>query len=177
MKTNLAIEQFPDSNLPLYVELDEVPVAQINLPEIFSKDIQSFQQVDPITEQLAEESNKNIILWEDYELDSRVKETELKWWHGTVVEVQEDHFFANLQDLSGLNSNVEFDKSIVDPIEIKSLLVGTMFTYSISIIDKPTGRVHNTRFSLSATRTWRSTLEEKAIKMSEDVFPHRLLNL
>ena len=126
-----------------------------------------YEQAQTIFEEKIKEFSKMI----------RMKETELEWWLGKVTELRNDSFIAVLEDLSGKTNIVEFDKNEIDPRDEDLLLLGAKFTYSISSLDKPTGREYITRLAFSARRTWLKEYASKAKDLADEVLPEDLLNL
>jgi len=120
--------------------------------------------------------------WQPYSLfpgahPSSKKECELGWWLGKVIEIHDDYFVASVEDKNGKKGISEFEKNVVSQNEMHNLVLGAIFTYSISFIDQPTGRRYNSRFSLSAQRKWLESYKGEAEKLAEAVFPKRLLDL
>jgi hypothetical protein len=120
---------------------------------------------------------ENVVIFQNWHRESRMKETELEWWLGKVTELRNDSFIAVLEDLSGKTNIVEFDKNEIDPRDEDLLLLGAKFTYSISSLDKPTGREYITRLAFSARRTWLKEYVSKAKDLADEVLPEDLLNL
>lgn len=120
---------------------------------------------------------ENVVIFQNCHRESRMKETELEWWLGKVTELRNDSFISVLEDLSGKTNLVEFNKNEIDPRDEDLLFIGAKFTYSISSLDKPTGREYITRLAFSARRTWLKEYVSKAKDLADEVLPENLLNL
>ena len=64
-------------------------------------DIVDYMSVSNKTPLEAKPSLDKNVIFQDYELDFTVKEKEIAWWIGRVVEIEEDFFTAKLEDLAG----------------------------------------------------------------------------
>jgi hypothetical protein len=123
------------------------------------------------------DGTENVVIFENWYRESRMKETELEWWLGKVTELRNDSFIGVLEDLSGKTNIVEFDKNEIDPRDEDLLFIGAKFTYCISSLDKPTGREYITRLAFSARRIWLKEYVSKAKDLADEVLPEDLLNL
>lgn len=178
MASTTLARNYKDQRFETIDQLDELVVAQESVTDAYSKSMEQIQQtIQPTLAQQESIETIKILGWYDAARETRVRETELQWWYGKVTEVFDDNFSASVHELNGRMSLVTYDKSLVDPNEIDMLSVGNVFTYAISMIDKPTGREYSTRLSLSSKKTWHKEDEEKASVIAEDIFPERLLNL
>jgi len=133
----------------------------------------SSQDVDSQTELDFREKKQNRVVFINKKQEVQTKERELEWWIGKVIEIHEDYFVASMEDLSGKINIVEFEK----PDDTESLFIDSIFTYSISILDKPDGRIYKTTLSFSSRRRWLKEYDEKAKQLAERHFPEKLLDL
>ncbi|MHB8109991.1 MAG: hypothetical protein ACYDHW_08160 [Syntrophorhabdaceae bacterium] len=109
--------------------------------------------------------------------ESSVVEKELGWWLGKVTEIHDDHFVALLEDNNQQESTAEFEMALLDSYNKNKLTIGSRFTYSISILDAPTGRRYSIKLSLSAKRQWLENYRDDFDQYAEKLFPERLINL
>jgi hypothetical protein len=107
---------------------------------------------------------------------SQEKARQVGWWLGRVEHVYEDHFTAVLEDLNGRTSVAEFDKEEITPSELGLLVPNTRFSYTVTLVDKPSGREYVSKLSLSGPAIWTQRDSERAQASYEKIFPEELLD-
>jgi hypothetical protein len=104
------------------------------------------------------------------------KEEQVGWWYGRVVDVFEDYFTAVLEDLKGVTSRTEFDKTELAPSDLNLLAPDTKLSYTVTRVDKRSGREYVSKLSLSGEPIWTERDSKRAIKLHEEIFPKELLD-
>ena len=126
-------------------------------------------QTTPISDKVTHFTN--------FDRGNKIKEKEVGWWIGNVTAIREETFDAVMEELHGQVSVVEFEKELMDPYDQDLLFVNSIFTYAISLIDKPDGREYKTKFAFSSRRKWLEEYEIKAKSLTDEYFPDSLLSL
>lgn len=106
------------------------------------------------------------------------KEKELQWWYGTITEVLETSFFAQLKDIEGRLNIVEFDISIVPENSRDRILTGASLTYKISSRESRFGGLeYITKINISKKQSWNPKYEKHVQNILDQYLPKDLLNL
>jgi len=107
---------------------------------------------------------------------SDTKERQVGWWIGHVENVYEDYFTAVLEDLHGRVNIAEFDKEEITPSELTLLVPNARFTFTITQVDKHSGREYVSKTSFSGPAIWTEKDIEKAKDAYNEIFPEELFN-
>jgi hypothetical protein len=91
-----------------------------------------------------------------------VFEAILEWWIGEVKEIGDNYFFANLRDMHGKKSIVEFYREVLSDEDWKLLVRGTEFAFYVSRIDRADGRRYVEKLEISTPYIWKQDDEERA---------------
>jgi len=105
-----------------------------------------------------------------------VKQKQVGWWIGRIESVHKDHFTAVLEDMKGITSVADFDKEELAPSDQNLLFPNTRFSYSVTQVDKRSGREYITKLSISGPAIWTENDAKKANEYREKVFPEELLD-
>lgn len=109
-----------------------------------------------------------------YASDERARQ--VGWWIGHVESVYDDYFTATLEDLQGRISVAEFDKEELTPTELSLLVPNCRFTFSVTQVDKHSGREYVSKISLSGQPVWTEIDDEKFKESYEKIFPEELFD-
>lgn len=107
-------------------------------------------------------------------VEFREKKDEAKqvgWWLGKVGEIHEDYFEATLEDEHGRISIAEFSKEEISPRDLNLLAPDVRFSYTVTRIDKRTGREYVSKISLSGSAIWTERDSKMARESFEELFP------
>lgn len=104
----------------------------------------------------------------------REKAKQVGWWVGRVEEVYEDYFAASLEDSHGRISVAEFSKEEITPSDLNLLAPNVRFSYTVTRMDRRSGREYVTKISLSGPAIWTKRDSEKAKESYEKLFPEEL---
>ena len=102
------------------------------------------------------------------------KAKQVGWWLGRVEEVYEDYFTASLEDLHGRISAAEFSKEEITPSDLNLLAPNVRFSYTVTQMDRRSGREYVSKLSLSGPAIWTKKDFEKAKESYEKLFPEEL---
>ena len=102
------------------------------------------------------------------------KAKQVGWWLGRVEEVYEDYFTASLEDLHGRISVAEFSKEEITPLDLNLLAPNVRFSYTVTRMDRRSGREYVSKISLSGPAIWTKKDFEKAKESYEKLFPEEL---
>ena len=102
------------------------------------------------------------------------KAKQVGWWLGRVGEVYEDYFIASLEDLHGRISAAEFSKEEITPFDLDLLAPNVRFSYTVTRMDRRSGREYVSKISLSGPAIWTKKDFEKAKESYEKFFPEEL---
>jgi len=102
------------------------------------------------------------------------KARQIGWWLGRVEEVYEDYFTASLEDLHGRISVAEFSNEEITPSELNLLAPNVRFSYTVTQMDRRSGREYVSKISLSGPAVWTKKDSEKAKESYEKLFPEEL---
>jgi len=106
------------------------------------------------------------------------KEKELQWWLGTILEVYDDSFTANLEDLEGRMNIVEFDKTIVPKNSLDNIQLDSRFTYSVRSRESDMGGIeYLTKINIFTKRNWHQKYEAHIQEVIDKILPDSLLDL
>ena len=107
---------------------------------------------------------------------SQEKATQVGWWLGRVEHVYEDYFTAILEDLKGRTSVAEFDKEEITPSDLNLLLPTARFSFTVTQVDRRSGREYVSKISLSGPAIWTERDSERAQESYEKIFPEKLFD-
>lgn len=107
---------------------------------------------------------------------SEEKAKQVGWWIGRVECVYEDYFTAVLEDLKGRTSVAEFDKEEMTPSDLNLLVPNARFSFTVTQVDKRSGREYVSKISLSGPAIWTERDSERARESYEKIFPQELLD-
>lgn len=102
------------------------------------------------------------------------KAKQVGWWLGRVEEVYEDYFTASLEDLHGRISAAEFSKEEITPFDLDLLAPNVRFSYTVTRMDRRSGREYVSKISLSGPAIWTKKDFKKAKESYEKLFPEEL---
>ncbi len=102
------------------------------------------------------------------------KGKQVGWWLGRVEEVHEDYFTTSLEDLHGRISAAEFSKEEITPSDLNLLAPNVRFSYTVTQMDRRSGREYVSKISLSGPAIWTKKDFEKAKESYEKLFPEEL---
>lgn len=105
-----------------------------------------------------------------------IKDRQVGWWIGHVEDVHEDYFTAVLEDLYGRTNIAEFDKEEITPSELTLLVPNARFTFTITQVDKHSGREYVSKTSFSGPAIWTEKDSVKAKDSYNEIFPEKLFN-
>lgn len=105
-----------------------------------------------------------------------IKERQVGWWLGRVDCVSDNYFTTVLEDLKGNISIAEFDKDEITPSELSLLVPNARFTYTVTLVDKRSGREYVSKLSFSGPAIWTEQDSERFKEAYEKVFPDELFN-
>lgn len=103
-------------------------------------------------------------------------EKQMEWWVGHVESIHNDYFIAVLEDLKGVTSIAEFEIDEVSPMELPLLQENARFTYTVTQVDKHTGREYTSKLAFSGTSLWTECDSKKANESFKENFPEDILN-
>ena len=86
----------------------------------------------------------------------------------------EDYFTASLEDLHGRISTAEFSKKEITPSDLNLLAPNVRFSYTVTQMDRRSGREYVSKISLSGPAIWTKKDFEQAKKSYEKLFPEEL---
>lgn len=107
---------------------------------------------------------------------SEEKARQVGWWVGRVECVHEDYFTAVLEDLKGRTSVAEFDKEEITPSDLNLLVPNARFSFTVTQVDKRSGREYVSKISLSGPAIWTERDSERARESYKKIFPEELLD-
>ncbi len=107
---------------------------------------------------------------------SEVKEKQVGWWLGRVECVYEDYFTAVLEDLKGRTSVAEFDIEEITPSDRNLLVSNARFSYTVTRVDKRSGREYVSKITISGPAIWTERDSERAKESYEKIFPEELFD-
>jgi hypothetical protein len=128
------------------------------------------------SETIREEEPSYIKLHSERVTPKEYKAKQVGWWLGRVEEVYEDYFTASLEDLHGKKSVAEFSNEEITPTELNLLLSTVRFSYTVTQLDKRSGREYVSKISLSGPSMWTEKDSEKATESYEKLFPEELFD-
>jgi hypothetical protein len=102
------------------------------------------------------------------------KARQVGWWLGRVEEVYEDYFTASLEDLYGRISVAEFSNEEITPSDLNLVAPNVRFSYTVTQMDRRSGREYVSKISLSGPAMWTKKDSEKAKESYEKLFPEEL---
>ena len=102
------------------------------------------------------------------------KAKQVGWWIGRVEEVYEDYFTVSLEDLKGRLSTAEFDKEEITPSDLNLLAPNVRFSYTVTQMDRRSGREYISRISLNGPAVWTGKDTDRAKELYEEFFPEEL---
>ena len=89
-------------------------------------------------------------------------------------EVYEDYFTVSLEDLKGRLSTAEFDKEEITPSDLNLLAPNVRFSYTVTQMDRRSGREYISRISLNGPAVWTGKDTDRAKELYEEFFPEEL---
>lgn len=107
---------------------------------------------------------------------SKTNEKQVGWWIGHVENVYENHFTAVLEDLQGRTNIAEFDNEEITPSDLNLLVPNGRFTFTVTQVDKHSGREYVSKISLSGPAIWTEKDIEKAKGSYKKIFPDEVFN-
>ena len=107
---------------------------------------------------------------------SEGKERQVGWWLGRVERVYEDYFTAVMEDLKEMISIAEFDKNEITPSDLNLLVPNARFSYTVTQVDKRSGREYVSKISLSGPAIWTDRDSERAKESYKKTFPEELFD-
>jgi len=122
----------------------------------------------------AEEIFSHIKLTVENVCAKKEKEKQVGWWLGRIGEVHEEYFTATLEDEHGRISIAEFGKEEITPADLNLLAPNGRFSYTVTQMDKRTGREYVSKISLSGPAIWTKKDSERARESYEKLFPEEL---
>ncbi len=122
----------------------------------------------------AEEKTRYIKLPIEKVRPKEEKAKQVGWWLGRVEEVYEDYFTASLEDLHGRISVAEFSKEEITPSDLNLLAPNVRFSYTVTQMDRRSGREYVSKISLSGPAIWTKKDSGKAKESYEKLFPEEL---
>lgn len=102
------------------------------------------------------------------------KAKQVGWWLGRVEDVYADYFAASLVDKQGRLSVAEFSKEEIDPSDLNLLVPDARFSYTVTRMDRRSGREYVSKISLSGKAIWTKKDSEKAEEAYERLFPEEV---
>lgn len=102
------------------------------------------------------------------------KARQVGYWLGRVNEVYADYFTASLEDLKGRKSIAEFGKEEITPSDLNLLVPNVRFSYTVTQMDRRSGREYVSKISLSGPAVWTGEDSERAKESYEELFPNEL---
>jgi hypothetical protein len=98
-----------------------------------------------------------------------VFEAILEWWIGEVKEIGDNYFFANLRDMHGNKSIVEFYRDVLSDEDWKLLVPGTEFAFYVSRVDRVDGRRYVEKLEISTPYIWKAGDEDRATTLLNEL--------
>ena len=124
----------------------------------------------------AERKNRYIDFFSERVSPKQEKAKQVGWWIGRVEEVYEDYFTASLEDLQGRLSTAEFDKEEMTPSDLNLLASNVRFSYTVTQMDRRSGREYVSKISLSGPAVWTEKDSDRAKEFYEELFPEELFD-
>jgi hypothetical protein len=124
----------------------------------------------------AERESPYIDLFSERVYPKKEKAKQVGWWLGRVEEVYDDYFTASLEDLHGRQSIAEFGKEEITPSDLNLLLPNVRFSYTVTQMDRPSGREYVSKISLGGPSVWTEKDSDRAKESYEELFPTELFN-
>ncbi|MFH1931519.1 MAG: hypothetical protein ABIN18_08035 [Pseudomonadota bacterium] len=124
----------------------------------------------------AERKDRYIDFFSERVPPKQEKAKQVGWWVGRVEEVYEDYFTASLEDLRGRLSTAEFDKEEITPSDLNLLAPNVRFSYTVTQMDRSSGREYVSMISLSGPAVWTGKDSDRAKESYEELFPGELFD-
>lgn len=104
----------------------------------------------------------------------KTKEKQVGWWVGRIEKVYDDYFTAVLEDLQGRISISEFDLDEITPSELSLIAPDVRLTYTVTQVDKYSGREYISKISINGPPVWTETDTKKFNETYSQIFPEEL---
>lgn len=124
----------------------------------------------------AERKNPYIDVFSERVRPKEEKAKQVGWWLGRVDEMHKDYFTASLEDLQGRQSIAEFGNEEITPSDQNLLVPNARFSYTVTQMDKRSGREYVSKISLSGLPVWTGKDSDRAKESYEELFPKELFN-